>query len=195
MLQEELHNAVRQIDELKSRNRKLEEKLLLAGAGKRDIVPTKQKFAKCMVVGDSVVRNVGTEHTDMMVECFPGIKTEQLRRVIEKRDLGSPETVVIHVGTNDLRTMRNLDFVMGEVYALVATVKNKCPYCRLVLSGVLRRREVSLRRIGALNDRFDWIANALVITVVDPNSWIQDGDFAGVGLHLNGRGKRRIGQL
>jgi hypothetical protein len=195
MLQEELHTALQQIDELKSRNRRLEEKLLLAGAGKRDIVPTKQKFAKCMVVGDSVVRIAGTEHTDTMVECFPGIKTEQLRRVIEKRDLGCPETVIIHVGTNDLRTTRNLDFVMGEVYALVATVKNKCPNCILVLSGVLRRREVSWRRIGALIDRFDWIANAIGITFVDPNSWIQDGDFAGDGLHLNGRGKIRLGQL
>jgi hypothetical protein len=135
-------------------------------------------------------RNVGAEHTDMMVECFPGIRTEQLHRVIEKRDLGSPETVVIHVGTNDLRTMKNLDFLVGEVYALVATAKSKLPNCRLVLSGVLRRRDVSWRRIGALNDRFDWVANALEITFVDPNSWIEGGDFARDGLHLNGRGNR-----
>jgi predicted RNase H-like nuclease (RuvC/YqgF family) len=58
MLQEELHNALRQIDELKTRNRELEEKLLLEVAGKRGTVPAKQKLAKCMVMGDSVVRNV-----------------------------------------------------------------------------------------------------------------------------------------
>ena len=34
----------------------------------------------------------------------------------EKRELCSPETVIIHVGTNDLKTARNLAFVMGEVY-------------------------------------------------------------------------------
>ena len=82
--------------------------------------------AKCMVVGDSVVGKVGAEHSDMMVECFPGIKTEQLHRVIEKRDLGSSETVVIDVGTNDLRTTGNLDSVTGEVYALVATASDLC---------------------------------------------------------------------
>jgi hypothetical protein len=54
---------------------------------------------------------------------------------------------------------------------------------------------VSWGRIGALNDRFDWVANALEITFVDPNTWIEDGDFARDGLHLNGRGKRRLGQL
>jgi len=104
-----------------------------------------------------------------------------------KRNLVSPDTVIIHVGTNDLKTTRNLDFVMGEVCALVSTAKKKLPNCRLVLSAVLRRRDVSWRRIGALNDRFDWVANALGLAFLDPNSWIEDGDFARGGLHLNGR--------
>ena len=137
----------------------------MAGIGDRDTMPTKQKVTKCMVVGDSIVRNVGAEHADMKVECFPGIKTEQLHRVMEKRDLVSPETVIIHVGTNDLRTTRNLDFVMGKVYALVSTAKKKLPNCRLVLNGVLRRTDVSWRYIGALNDRFDWVAYTLGLTL------------------------------
>jgi hypothetical protein len=148
-LQEDLQNALRQIDELKARNRELEEKLLLLGAAKRDTVPAKQKSAKCMVFGDSVVRGVGAEHTDMTVECFPRIRTEQLHKVIDKGDLGSPETVVLHVGTNDLRTTTNLDLVMGEVYTFVTMAKVKHPNCRLALSGVLRRSDVSWRRIGA----------------------------------------------
>jgi len=158
-------------------------------------MPTKQKATKCMVVGDSIVRNVGAEHADMKMECFPGIKTEQLHRLMEKRDLGSPDTVIIHVGTNDLRTTRNLDIVMGEVYALVCAAKKKLPNCRLVLSGVSRPRDVSWRRIGALNDRFDWVANALGLAFVDPNRWVEDGDFARDGVHLNGRGKKRLGHL
>jgi hypothetical protein len=137
-----LQNALPQIDDLKFRNRELEEKLLLLEAGKRDTVPAKQKSAKCVVVGDSMLSNVGAEHTDMIVECFPGIRTEQLHRVIEKRDLGSPETVIIHVGTNDLKAMKNLDFLMGEVYALMSMAKSKLLNCRLVLSGVLRCRDV-----------------------------------------------------
>jgi hypothetical protein len=45
-----------------------------------------------------------------------------------------------------------------------------------------------------VNDRFDWVANALGFTFVNPNSWIEDRDFVGDGMHLNGRGKRRLGQ-
>jgi len=78
---------------------------------------------------------------------------------------------------------------------LASMVKKKLPNCRLVLSGVLSRRDVSWRRIGALNYRIDWVANASGLTFVDPNSWIEDGDFARDGLHLNGGGKRRLGQL
>ena len=72
-----------------------------------------------------MLHNVGAEYTEMLVECFGGIKNEQLHRVIEKRHLGSPETVIIHMGTNDLRKTKNLDFVFGEVYALLATTKRK----------------------------------------------------------------------
>jgi len=43
------------------------------GDGKRGTVPAKQKVTKCMVVSDSMLRNVGAEHADMIVESFPGI--------------------------------------------------------------------------------------------------------------------------
>jgi len=137
---------------------------------------------KAKVVGNPTFRSVGAEHADTMVECFPEIKSGQLHRVIEKRDLGSSETIIIHVGTNDLRTKRNLDFVMVEIYALVATAQRKIPNCRLVLNGVLRRRDVSRRRTGALNDIFDCVANALRLTFVNPNSCMEEGDFVRDGL-------------
>jgi hypothetical protein len=57
------------------------------------------------------------------VQSLPAIITEQLQRVMGNRDLGSPDAVVIHVGTNDIRRARNLDYVMGDVYALVKKAK------------------------------------------------------------------------
>jgi len=76
---------------------------------------------------------------------FQEIESEQLHRVIEKRDLVSPETVIILLSTNELRTTTNVDFVVG---------KRKFPKCILVPSGVLRLRDVSWWRFWALNDRF-----------------------------------------
>jgi hypothetical protein len=82
---------------------------------------------------------------------------------MENRGLGSPNTAVIHAGINDLRRTANLDYVIGDVYALVNKAKTKFPKSRLVLSGVLRRRDVSWRQIRALNGRFDRIAKTLGI--------------------------------
>jgi len=73
MLQEDLQNTLRQIDELKARDGELETKLLMEGDGKRDTMPATQGFTKCVVVGATLLHNVWTEHADMMVECIPGL--------------------------------------------------------------------------------------------------------------------------
>jgi hypothetical protein len=105
-------------------------------------------------------------------ECFPGIRTENQQRVIERREQGSPDTVVIHVGTIGLRRTRNLDYVMGDVYGLINTANTGFSTSRVILSGVLRKEDVSWRRVGAVNDRLVWVANTLGVTFVDPNNWV-----------------------
>jgi len=155
-LEEKLRDAKIQIEELKQRNKALEEQLLLMengkDVGKGDTVMVKPVGEKCLVLGGSIVRNVGAENSNMRIECFLGIRAYQLRRLIENRDLGNSDAVVIHVGTNDVRRSRNLDCVMGEVYDLVNTSKAKFLGSRLVLSGVLRSKRVNWRRVGAAND-------------------------------------------
>jgi lysophospholipase L1-like esterase len=131
----------------------------------------------------------------MKFEYFPGIRTEQLQRFIERRERGSPDSVVIHVGTNDLRRNGNLDYVKEDVYGLVNTTNTKFSTSRMVLSGVLRREDVSWWRIGTVNDRLEWVANTLGVTFVDPNSWVDDWDISRDGLHINRRGARHLGQL
>ena len=199
VLEEKLRVAQVEIEELTRRNKALEEQLRLAENGKyvekRDTVIEKPRREKCLVLGDSIIRNVGADKSYMKVECFPGIRSDQLRRVIENRDLGCSDAVIIHVGTNDVRNYRNLDYVMGEVYDLVNTAKTKFPGSRIVLSGVLRSRGVSWRRVGAANDRLEWVAGTLGATFVDPNSWIRDEDFGRDGLHLNRNGANQLGEL
>ena len=178
LLEEKLQNALLQIDDLTRKKKALEEQLqLVAGAtefGRQDTVPGPFKDGECLMLGDWVVCNVGAECSDMKFECFPDIRTELLHRVIENRDLWSPDTVVTHVVTNDLRRTRSLDYVMEDVYDLVNTAKTKFSTPRVVLCGVLRRRHVSWRFIGAVNSRYDWVAKTLGITSVDPNSWVDD---------------------
>jgi len=181
------------------RNKDLEERILRAehdgSVGLRSTGPVKTVSERCLVLGDSILRNVGAAKPNMRVECFPGIRDDQLRTVMENRDLGSAETVIIHVGTNDIRRYRDLDYMLGEVYDLVTTAKEKFQGSRLVLSGVFRSERTKWQRVGAANDRLEWVANRLGATFVDPNSWIRDADFGRDGLHLHRKGTRQLGDF
>ena len=84
---------------------------------------------------------------------------------------------------------------MRYIYDLINTAKSKFSSSRVILSGVLRRRDVSWCRIGAVNDRLGWVANTLGVTFVDPNSWVDDWGYSGDGLHLNRRRAQQLGQL
>jgi hypothetical protein len=122
------------------------------------------------VLGESIVCNTGTECPDLK-----GIRTEQLQRVIKKRDRGIPDAVVIHVGTNDIKRTGNLDHVMGDVYGLIDMTKTKFSATRVVLSGIVRRRDVLWQHFGAADSRLEWVANTLGVTFVDPNCWWTTG--------------------
>jgi hypothetical protein len=122
-------------------------------------------------------------------------RTDQLHRVMENGDFGCSDSVVIHVGTNDVRRSRNLNNALGEVYDLMTTVKAKFPDSKLVLSGVLRSKGMSWRQIGAIHDRLEWVAGNLEATFVDPDSWIGNGDFSRDGLHLNRDEAKQLGDL
>jgi hypothetical protein len=58
---------------------------------------------KCLVLDDSIVRKVGQDKINTSVECFPDITADQLRKVMDNRNVGYSDTVVIHVRTNDVR--------------------------------------------------------------------------------------------
>ena len=92
LLEEKLQDALLQIDDLTRKNKALEKQLRLATAGRevgrRDMVLGDYKGGECLVLGELIIWSVGTECSDMKVECFPGIRTEQLHGVIEYRDLG-----------------------------------------------------------------------------------------------------------
>jgi hypothetical protein len=199
VLEEKLRDAQIKIKELQPRNKALEEQLLLTengkNVGKGNTVTVKPVGEKCLVLGDSIVRNFGAGKSDMRIECFPGIRVDQLRRVMENITLGNSDAVLIHEGTNDFRRPGNIDIIMGEVYDFVNTAKVKFPGSRLVLSGALRSKGVNWWRVGATNNRLEWVTRALGAKFLDLNSWFRDEDFGRDGHYLNRHGARQLGDL
>jgi hypothetical protein len=77
----------------------------------------------------------------------------------------------------------------GRLYDLVNTAKSTFSASRVVLGGELWRGNVSWRRIGAVNDGLEWVANTLGVIFVDQNSWVHAWGFSRDGLHINRRGR------
>jgi TolA-binding protein len=71
VLEEKLREAQIRIEELKRRNKALEEQILLTenekDVGKGETVTVRPVGEKCLVLGDSTVRNVGAEKANMRV--------------------------------------------------------------------------------------------------------------------------------
>jgi len=62
VLQEQLQEALSQVNDLKVKNRELEAKLKMTKAEEKGSIPAENKGSKCLVVGDSLVHNVGLGH-------------------------------------------------------------------------------------------------------------------------------------
>jgi hypothetical protein len=85
-LEEKLQNALLDIEDLRRKNKRMEEQLRVAAAGSEvgrcDKVQGHYEGEKYLVLGDSVIQNMGIEHSNMVVECFPGVRTDQLHIVV-----------------------------------------------------------------------------------------------------------------
>ncbi len=194
-LEQELKTTKRLLEDCLKRNKELEEQLQASTSSVSESTTNADKGTEknVLVLGDSIVRHTGTGNEALDVRCFPGIRTAQLRRVIESQDMGRPDAVILHVVTNDSK--RNVDYVIGDIYELVTAARKKFPTAKLILSGLLRRRDTRWTRIGLINDGMDWVARSLGVQMVDANAWIADGDLGRDGLHLNRRGASKLGRL
>lgn len=153
----------------------------------------KKHGAASVIIGDSIIRHVGNLQSELATECYPGIRVKEMKSVIENQERGDPKNIVLHVGTNDLR--RGVDYIMADVYDLVMETKKKYPAAGIVISGIVRRRDVNWRKVGRVNKAFEWVAECLGARFVDPNSWIDDRCFGRDGIHLNRRGAADMGSL
>jgi hypothetical protein len=102
------------------------------------------------VLGDSIIRNLKSE-----LRVYGVFQELELNNRGEswKTDLGRHDTVVIHFHTKYLRRTVNLSYVMGYICAMVNKAKTNFLHSKLILSDLLRQRDMSWRRIRALNAR------------------------------------------
>jgi hypothetical protein len=75
-----MQNALFEIEDLERKNKRIEEQLRVTEPGSAvsrcDTVQRHLEGENCLVMRDSVKGNVGTEHRNIVVECFQGIRID-----------------------------------------------------------------------------------------------------------------------
>ena len=157
---------------------------------------TQCEDGKVLVCGDSMIKHVKVKNASE-VKVFRGIRAEQLSRKLESeiRDSAHMKTVVLHVGTNDIKRSTSPDDVMGEVYDLIRSVKKKCPTACVVVNSIVRRRDVSALYIDNINSSLRWACSVLGAVYNDVTRYLDASCLARDGLHLNRKGSHILGKV
>src|SRR6218665_1309126 len=161
---------------------------------KQEKAATSQRKGRVLLVGDSLVRHVGRnleqQCAGLSTVCKPGGRIEQMVPEIEKR--GKEDTVIVQVGTNNLRTcMDETEEMMQKYEEMIQRLKEE-RLGEVVVMGILPRQDLSealdSKRVE-VNRRLKEMCGGSKVRYCDVefNPW--RGGFLGRdGLHLNARG-------
>ena len=83
------------------------------------------------IIGDSTIKNIEgykmrqgmTSNEKVYVKSFPGAKIECVKDYIKPTLKFNPDAIILHVGTNDLRSEKSAEEIGNEVISLVNTIK------------------------------------------------------------------------
>ena len=106
--------------------------LIIIRIKKNEVTPTKKTKKKTVViVGDSIVRNVPSRSLNQslkeyfsVVKSFPGATTQDMKDYIKPTISRKPDMVILHTGTNDLKSNQNPSDIANEIVNLAKNIKN-----------------------------------------------------------------------
>ena len=98
---------------------------------KNDITPTeKTKKKTVVIVVDSIVQNVPSRSLNQslkeyfsIVKSFPGAATQDMKDYIKPTIAKKPDMVILHTGTNDLKSNQNPSDIANESINLTKNIK------------------------------------------------------------------------
>ena len=137
-----------------------------------------------LIFGDSIIKHVKVTNADE-INVYRGINSAQLCSKMENSTNKEASLIVLHVGTNDIMRWKNEDETMGEVYNAIRCAKKNFPRARVIVNGIVYRRDVPLRFINSVNKNIRWACNALNAIYCDLSRYLDDSCLCKDGLHLN----------
>ena len=161
--------------------------------------PTNQsaKRKEVFIVGDSILRNLQgrkiSRSAKVKVSSFPGCTTMDMRDHIKPILRRNPDAIVMHVGTNSLRSTASVRDCAEEIVNLATMISNESS-ADLAISGITPRSddEVLAVKVSGVNKILKTFCNQNGWGYVDHSNISPEQDLNRSGLHLNTKGTARL---
>ena len=156
--------------------------------------------SKIAIVGDSMLKYLNSTklrqnlRKNVLVRTFPGAKVKDMKHYVQPTLSTPPETLVLHVGTNDL-SQKSVQEVLQDLTSLGQSICTDSPTTKLVISGIIKRTDNSnlTSKVSELN--------ATLRQVCTTNNWgyishesIDRTHLNTSGVHLNKKGTAIMAQ-
>ena len=154
---------------------------------------TKSDKKVTVIAGDSIVKNLhGWRLSDMnnhvVVKSFAGATIEDMEDYLKPVIRKEPESIILHVGTNDLKNLSPKQVANG-IANLGSQISEESPNTNIVLSSIILRTDNPQLAAKAAE------ANKLINSLCSKNKWkfinhssINSSCLNSRGLHLNRKG-------
>ncbi|XP_067030123.1 uncharacterized protein [Acropora muricata] len=155
------------------------------------------KRKEVFIVGDSILKNLQgrkiSRSAKVKVSSFPGCTAIDMRDHIKPTLRKNPDAIVIHVGTNSLRSSTSVRDCAEEIANLATMIGNESS-ADLAISGIIPRSddESVAVKVPGVNKLLKTFCNQNGWGFVDHSNISPEHDLNRSGLHLNTKGTARL---
>lgn len=156
-----------------------------------------------LVIGDSIIKHLNCQSDGFKFhkKCLKGSTISRVSDFV--KDFQSPvshDVVYIHCGTNSIHVNKfgyisNSSEILDSYSQLFTVIRNRFPSSRVIISGILFRRDLDYNSLCCLNDFIHGLCRSSGFIFVDPSSRLTPSVLGRDGLHLNRSGSFHFTKL
>ena len=155
----------------------------------------KRKLPVTILLGDSMVKDIKdwkmSSHTrKVVVKHFSGAKTKDMKSYVIPTVRQKPDNIILHTGTNDLKTIDTPEEITMRILNLVMTCKTDRN--SVFISGIVPRSDKLNEKASKVNSILRHECNVRNICFIDNKHISPRFHCNRSGLHLNYYGTRKL---
>ena len=150
----------------------------------------KKKYRSTTIIGDSIVRDIkqhkmrkALPENKIFVKSFSGATTECLEHYIQPSLRYKPDLIIIHCGTNDLRSEKSSKIIAEDIVKLAIGVKTE--ENEVMVSGIVQRNDNLNSKGMQVNDFLKLLSSERNIGFIDNSAIDTKKHLNSSNLHLN----------